>query len=133
MDAFARARVDECELKSMQHHPGCCETYQVLKLSVLPLPIRQIAHKRKTEVLEMHSDLVSAPGVQFDRGKSGRAQPLQHAITRSRFTATVVTDRHSFAVGRMARNRGANLALIPRHFTTHERVINLFHLATGKL
>src|SRR5262245_39625334 len=70
------------------------------------LAIYLVAHDRMAERGEMHTDLVSPPGlqVQFQEGEVGEA--LEHAIAGDRSLATSGwSDRHLHAVPRVSANR----------------------------
>src|SRR3954468_20249799 len=66
--------------------------------------IDRVADQRVTNVLEVHADLVRAPGVQAAFDERGAAEALEHPISRARRLAAM-RDRHAGAHLRVAPDR----------------------------
>src|SRR5438105_14448145 len=93
---------------------------ELLEALILTISIRQITHQWIAEMLEMHSDLVSASRVQDRFGKSRAVQSFEHAIRCPRLPAKLFMNGHPFAMGRMPGDGCPDLAALPRHLASDQ-------------
>src|SRR5213075_62165 len=71
--------------------------------------IDRVADQRVADVLEMHADLVGAPGLEAAFDERGAAEALEHAIGGARGLAAM-RDRHARARLRVAADRRVDRA-----------------------
>src|SRR4051812_20602581 len=105
----------ETESPRMEHLSGECATPA----------IDLIAEQRMAEMLEMHADLVSAPGVQRALHQRAFGQFAQDPIARLRRTAPISGQyRHLLPLHGMAADRRLNHAAHPSKFSRHQSEVN---------
>src|SRR5438552_10687388 len=100
---------------------------------VLAVAIGGVTHDWKAEVFEVHANLVSATGVQERLDHRGLAQSFQDVEARPGVAPAAVGHGHALALCWVPRDSRAHLALLRRDPSADNRVINLFHSATGEL
>ena len=125
--------MDKIQLKRVQHLARRGITRQLRQTKVLAVPIDPISDQRVTQELKVDADLVRAPGVQYRFGQSRAAQSFEHAIAGLGVATGLVVDGHTLTMGRMAGNSGADFAVVSRHLTAENGVINLGYFPTGEL
>src|ERR1039458_8424596 len=78
-----RARMDEGKLFRMEQHARRGVVGQFLQPGVGLGTISVVTRDGMTEKLEMHANLMRAPGVDLRLDERGGSQPFQHAPARS--------------------------------------------------
>jgi hypothetical protein len=89
--------------------------------------------KRKADVLEMNSNLVSPTGVKGGFDVSCAVELLQDTITGPGIAAGILGHGHAFAMAGVARDGGADFTSLMRQVAAHNRVIMFFEGALGEL
>ena len=84
-------------------------------------------------MLEVDADLVRAPGVQRRLDIGGRREAFEHAEAGPRLAPFAGGDGHAFAVRRVPRDGGLDVALVVRHDAGDEGAVELHHRAFGEL
>src|SRR5258706_16425591 len=106
---------------------------QFLEARVLAFAVGIVADNRKAQVLKMHANLVSAPGVQNGFDQRSTMQSLDHPITRPSLATGTFGNCHALSMARMSRHRSPNIAALARNFAAEDGAINFLQRAAGEL
>src|SRR5258706_11615346 len=118
---FARLRMRERELGGVQR------LAREIDATARAAPGHGVAAERMVDVLQMHADLVRAPGLQAAFHQSGAAEALDHAVRGARGLAAI-RHRHARALAHIAAHRRIDRAAC-RRVALHQREIDAPHAA----
>src|SRR5581483_2202663 len=97
--ALAGARMQQRKLGRMQRLAAECEAM------ARAAPVDRVADQRMPDVLEMHADLVRAPGLEPALDQRRAPEALEYPVRRARGLAARA-HRHAGAGADVARDRG---------------------------
>src|SRR5438552_14138016 len=94
-------------------------------------PVHGVADQRMADMLEVHADLVRAPGLEPAFDERGAAETLEHPIAGARGLAAVCNG-HARARSGVAAYGGVDPAA-RRRIALHQRDVDPLHAALGEL
>src|SRR5687768_4636189 len=133
-DRFTGTRMFEAERIGMKHLARGGVVRLRAKPNVLAPAVGAIASQRKTKMLKVNADLVSASGMEDDLDERGGAKSFKHAKAGACFAAFARFGYgHGAAMGGMSGDGGLDFTGSFRKFAAEDRVINFFQGAIAEL
>jgi len=95
--------------------------------------VNLVAGHRKSQMPQMHADLMRPARVNFHFHRGSLGPTLQNPIAAAGLAPFSVADGHPLAIHRVARNRGVDASAQARHPSAGNGLINLLDIAPGEL
>src|ERR1700722_5798260 len=123
----------QCQPAGVQQRASRMVTGGFLQPSRGAPAINPVACHWKSEMAQMHADLMRPSRVQLQFYKRGVGPSLQDAIAGAGLTPVADADGHALAMRRVARDRRVNATAQARHPPADHGFVNLLDFAPGEL